>query len=331
MTRSDRDASARPVYVLLLPQVHALDFAGAVQAVYEACGFGALYRLRYVGTNPTVRSAQGFTISRVQSLPGPTPDDWVIVPGTESSKLDELIVPVEWLRAAVDCGARVSTVCTGAFALARAGVLDNRTCTTHWKLVDRLRAEAPGAIVRDDRLFVEDGNVVTSAGVASGIDMALALIEHDWGPRVAAQTAREMVVYVRRSGDSSQHSVYLNYRSHLHPAVHRVQDWIIEHPDHRATIEELAALAGVSPRHLTRLFRNATGTTLNAFAQMVRLEVARGLIANAGLTVDELAAHCGFKDARQLRRLWRRHFGKTIREVRSERRASRTSVERRLS
>lgn len=331
MAPSDRQSSSRRVCVLLLPQVHALDFGGPVQSVYEASTFGARYRLRYVGPHPSVRSAQGYTIADVEPLPEPRRDDWVIVPGTNSAKLDELIVPVEWLRAAVECGARVSTVCTGAFALARAGMLANRTCTTHWKLIDRLRAEEPRAIVRDNRLFVEDGNVVTSAGVASGIDMALAVIERDCGPRIAAQTAREMVVYLRRGGESAQQSIYLDYRSHLHPAVHRVQDWIIAHPDRRATIGELATWAGVSPRHLTRVFRDATGVTVNAFAQMVRLEVARGLIADAQLSVEQLAAHCGFKDARQLRRLWRQQFGQTLREARSERRASNASAERRLA
>lgn len=316
------------MYVLLLPHVHALDFAGPVQAVYEASGFGARYELSFVGRSRSVRSAQGFTIGDLSPLPRVTPNSWVIVPGVSSATLDDLDVPAGWLRGALDCGARVSTVCTGAFALARAGMLAGRTCTTHWKLLDRLRAEAPGAVVRDNCLYVEDGNLVTSAGVASGIDMALAILESDCGPHIAARTAREMVIYMRRSGESRQQSVYLQYRAHLHPAVHRVQDWITAHPERHATVAELAAIAGLSPRHLTRVFRSATGTTLNTFTRMVKLEVASGLIANAEFTVDEVARRCGFKDGRQLRRLWRERFGQSIRDSRNEQRSQRALTER---
>ncbi len=125
-----------------------------------------------------------------------------------SATLDQLEhVPTEWLLEAHRVGARVASVCSGAFALAQAGLLDGRQCTTHWKLVERLRREAPRAQVLENRLFVEDGGVVSSAGAAAGIDMALALVEWDHGPLVASRVAREMVVYLRRSGDQAQLSV----------------------------------------------------------------------------------------------------------------------------
>ena len=128
-----------------------------------------------------------------------------------------------------------------------------------------------------DRLFVTDGDVTTSAGIASGIDMALALIEQADGPLVAAEVAREMVVYLRRDGAQEQQSVYLDFRTHLHPGVHRVQDWIVRNPSQRPKLDELADMAGMSPRNLTRMFRRATGISVHEFSTRVRVERARSL------------------------------------------------------
>ena len=292
-------------WFLLLPDLHSLDFGGPCQALYESGG----YRVGYVGPESSVRSAQGFTIGAIEPLPEVGPDDWVLIPGTESQHLASLRPPVDWLRHAAAAGARISSICTGAFTLAASGLLDGRTCTTHWRAIEALRAAAPNAEVLDARIFVEDGSLVTSAGVAAGIDMALAMIERDLGPEVAGRTAREMVIYLRRDGDANQLSVFLRFRAHGHPAVHRVQDAIVEAPDRSLSIDELADRAALSPRHLTRVFRQATGITIKEFAQRVKLELARQLIDDPALGVDAIAERCGFMDARQLRRLWHRHYG----------------------
>lgn len=316
MNGENANQAGTRVLVLVLPTVHALDFAGPVQSVYEANGFAAGYDLRFVGESPEVRSAQGFTIGAIEPLPRVVESDWIIVAGTDSATLNDIPVPHEWLREAAAIGARVSSVCSGAISLAKAGVLDGRQCTTHWKMLDRLREECPSADVLDNRLYVQDGNIFTSAGEASGIDMALALIEADCGARLASLVAREMVVYLRRTGESSQRSIYLEHRDHIHPGVHRVQDWIVSNPDRRATIDQLAEVAALSPRHLTRVFRQSTGVTLKAFAHKVKLEVAKQLTQNSTLTVEDIAARCGFQDARQLRRIWKEQFGTTMRETR---------------
>jgi len=240
-----------------------------------------------------------------------------------SATLDRLDhVPVAWLRRARDVGARIASVCSGAFALARAGLLDDRQCTTHWKVIERLRSEYPRARVIDNCLFVEEGGVISSAGVASGIDMALALVEQDHGPLVASRVAREMVVYVRRSGDQEQRSVYLDHRSHLHPGVHLAQDFIIQHPERKSTIAELARVAAMSPRNLTRVFRLATGITPKQFASKVKLQVARDLVDDPQRTVEAIAASCGFEDSRQLRRLWKQCFGTSIADYRARTRVT---------
>jgi transcriptional regulator GlxA family with amidase domain len=248
----------------------------------------------------------------LKALPEPRPGDLILIPGTSSGTLDDMRPPVDWLRMAAGAGARIASVCSGAFALGRAGLLDDRRCTTHWKVVARLQAENPRARVVENCLFVEDGGIVTSAGVASGIDMALALVERDFGPLVVARVSREMVVYLRRNGDQDQRSIYLDHRTHLHPGVHRVQDWMVANTDQKATLEQLARIAGMSPRHLTRVFRQATGVTPKRFAAKVKVQVARDLLGDPQRTVEAIASSVGFEDARQLRRLWKQSFGVSI-------------------
>ena len=304
--------AATRVLVVVLPDVHLQDMAGPVQVLDEAARLGGAYRLTYCGAADAVRSAQGLLLADLQPLPEPRPGDLVLVPGTSSGTLDRLRPPVDWLRAAAAAGARIASVCSGAFALGRAGLLDGRRCTTHWKVVARLQAENPRARVVENRLFVEDRGVVTSAGIASGIDMALALVEQDFGPLVVARVSREMVVYLRRNGEQEQRSVYLDHRTHLHPGVHRVQDWMVANADRKTTLGELARIAAMSPRHLARVFRQATGVTPKQFAAKVKVQVARDLLGDPQRTVEAIASSVGFDDARQLRRLWKQSFGVSI-------------------
>ena len=298
------------VVVLLLPDVHLLDLSGPVQTFYEANGFGARYEIAHAGVTPTVRSSQGLVLADLAPLPEVQSGDMVLVPGIDSTTLDRLDhVPSDWLRRAHAAGATLCAVCTGTFVLGRAGLLDGRECATHWKTTRLLAEKHPQARVIDNRLFVRDGLIVTSAGVTSGIDMALALVEEHHGPLVTAKVAREMVVYLRRSGDRDQESIYLDYRTHLHPGVHRVQDEMIAHPERKHSAADLARLAGMSSRHLARVFRKTTGITPLAFQQKVRLQVARDLLADPGQTLEGISARCGFADARQLRRLFKLSFG----------------------
>jgi transcriptional regulator GlxA family with amidase domain len=310
----------RRVVVLLMPHVHLQDMAGPVQVLHEAAELGAAYRLTYCGVEPRVRSAQGLVLSDLEPLTTIQAGDLVLIPGVSSDTLDRLDhVPVDWLREAHRAGAHLASICSGAFALAQAGLLDGRRCTTHWKLVDRLRRDVPHAQVVDNCLFVDDRGVITSAGVASGIDMALSLVERDHGPLVVSRVAREMVVYLRRSGEQEQRSIYLDHRTHLHPGVHRVQDFIVQHPDRKSTVEELARLAAMSPRNLRRVFHRATGLTPKQFSSRVKVQVARDLVDDPHRTVEAIASSCGFDDARQLRRLWKQTFGVSIADFRAAR------------
>jgi transcriptional regulator GlxA family with amidase domain len=163
--------------------------------------------------------------------------------------------------------------------------------------------------VQDAVLYVHDGPVSTSAGVASGIDLALSLVERDHGPALAAVVARELVVYLRRDGLRGQVSPFMEHRSHLHPAVHRVQDHLAQNLDTPHTLAELARVAHLSPRGLTRAFTATIGLTPLEYQQRLRLELGASLLAETDLTIHAVAARCGFRDARHFRRLYSARYG----------------------
>lgn len=304
---------------VLCPDVEILDLAGPVQVFHEANLCGGSYRVLACATRPKLRTDQGIWLSDLEPLPAPEADDLVMVPGFRMASLEEVEPEVlTWLRDAHAVGAHVASICTGAFVLGRAGLLTGRQCTTHWTRVDDLRTGFPAARVLTNRLFVEDGPVTTSAGIASGIDMALSMVERRHGPLVAAAVARELVVYLRRDGAHQQQSVYLDYRTHLHPGIHRVQDWLVAHPAQKTTLEALGQMAFMSPRHLTRTFRQATGISIKEFTTRLRLELARNLLNDPALTIEAVAARCGFETPRQLRRVWKEAFGTTPGAARAE-------------
>jgi transcriptional regulator GlxA family with amidase domain len=304
------------VIFLALPDVVILDLAGPIQVFFEAQRLGAEYCFVSCASARVVHSEQGPYIAGLAPLPSlrsvriARPPDLVIVPGLRERSVRGVDPKVlAWLRAVEAAGAHVASVCTGAFVLGAAGLLTGRRCTTHWSLCDELQRRFPAARVLADRLFVTDGRVTSSGGLTSGIDMALSLVELHHGPRLAAATARELVVYIRRDAARPQRSVYLDHRSHLHPGVHRVQDWLVEHASERPSAGKLAGIALMSQRHLTRVFRQATGISLGEYATRLRLELARTLIRDPALTLEAVAARCGFASARQLRRRFRAAFG----------------------
>lgn len=293
------------VLFVLTPELHLLDVAGPAQVFSTAADFGHHYALGYVACTPQVRTYQGVTLSAATEWPELRPDDLVIVPGWRVGRHvtrypDRALI--DRIAAHHAAGGSVASVCVGAFALARAGLLNGRRCTTHHEVQDQLAREHPRARVVRDVLYVEDDRVITSAGIASGIDLALHLIAVHHGPAVAAQVARAMVVFARRNGDDHQASVMLRHRAHLSDAVHRVQDQIDAHFAEPLPLNHLAATAGVSERTLTRLFEQATGRTPLRYQQLLRVERAEHLIGR-GSTAESAARAVGFADARMLRRL----------------------------
>jgi transcriptional regulator GlxA family with amidase domain len=295
------------VVFLLIPGLHLLDLAGPAQAFDTAANLGCGYELAYVAEQENVPTAQGVTIRAARDWPALAKDDLIIVPGWRARPViagTGLLADaaLKALAAHHANGGIVASVCAGADALGRAGLLNGRRCTTHHDIQDDLAKRYPQATVIRDVLYVVDGRVATSAGIASGIDLALHLIATRDGPATAAQVAREMVVYARRNGDEQQASAMLRHRNHLSETVHRAQDHIEAQFASPLPLAEIAGKCGVSERTLTRRFADATGLTPLRYQQFLRLERAEHLIGH-GSTVEVAARAVGFGDARRLRRL----------------------------
>ncbi len=303
--------NAIEVWFALPSQVLLSDYAGAADAFRIAARAGAAIELRTVAAiahGDTLQTGLGIAIAGLQPLPvRVAPGALVVVCGAVGAHPAVPVEPdrrlVAWLReVAVRDGARVACICSGALLAARAGLLSGRRCTTHHSLVARLRELAPDAVVLDDRVFVEDGNVWTSAGITTGVDLALHLIATLVDSRLAAVVAREMVVYFRRGPDEPALSPWLVGRNHLDDRIHRLQDAIGHAPAEDWPLARAALQAHVSVRTLTRRFRNATGGSLHVYHARLRLALAdRARAHGAG---SEAAAEAGgFGSARQLRRL----------------------------
>lgn len=294
------------IVFLLLPRLHLLDLSGPAQVFSTASNLGHDYELSYVGERKDVVTAQGLPVCAQTDWPALTGDDLVLVPGcslgnlTESHRIEA--TTAQRLRDHHAAGGTVATVCSGADVIGQAGLLDGRRCTTHHDLQDEFAERYPKATVIRDVLFVVDDRIITSAGIASGIDLALHLVATRHGAGAAAQVARAMVVYARRNGNDRQISAMLRHRSHLNDVVHRVQDLIDARYTERLPLTDLAAESGCSVRTLTRLFAAATGLTPLRYQSEIRLERAQHLISQ-GATVEAAARTVGFGDARMLRRL----------------------------
>lgn len=218
---------------------------------------------------------------------------------------------IRWLADAAGRTRRMGSVCTGSFVLAAAGLLDGRRATTHWAWCAELSRKFPQIAVDPEPVFVRDGPVVTSAGVTAGIDLALALIEEDWGQEVARTVARYLVVYVQRPSGQPQLSAALQAQLAQRPPLRDLQLWILEHPTADLSVPSLARRVGVSPRHFSRRFAREVGIPPGLYVQRARVEVARRRLEASEEGIEALAMSCGFGGAEAMRRAFLRQLGVT--------------------
>jgi transcriptional regulator GlxA family with amidase domain len=305
-------SSTQPVYFVLLPGTLLVDLAGPADAVRLANRYQRAVRFTstFVGPAPAVSTSVGVTLSDLSPLPASLPTNaMVVVCGTvtdmSAPKARQLVAT--WLRGVARPSHRLVFICAGALVAAEAGLLDGRICTTHHEDCDELRHLAPKARVLDNRLYVSDGNVYTSAGVTAGLDLMLALIADIAGPKCSVGIARHMVVYARRTGADPQLSPWLEGRNHIHPGLHRVQDAIAADPARAWTAATLAAVAHTSARHLTRLFQSHTAMSPLDYVHLLRVALARELLTNSTLDLERVAERSGFASSRQLRRVWNKY------------------------
>lgn len=322
-------ARAIPVYVVLPPRTLLLDVAGPLEVVRRANVIQSAlhFEVRYVAASRSVRTSIGLDVAGLGSLPRKLPDGALVlvggnvdqlIDGAQRSAQDEQHEErlVAWLRAAIRPQHRLITICSGALLAARAGLLDGYACTTHFLSCTQLAALAPQARVIENRLYVEDRDRLSSAGVTAGIDLMLHVVAQLIDHACALAIARYLVVYLRRSGSDPQLSPWLEGRNHIHPAVHRVQDAIASDPAQEWPARRLAHIAGTSSRHLSRLFHEHVGMHIADYRNRLRAALAHELISQTRLDMERVAERAGFSSTRQLRRVWRNLHATSPREQR---------------
>jgi transcriptional regulator GlxA family with amidase domain len=309
-----------PVFVVVPPRTLLLDIAGPMEVLrktnleQQAVGFD----VTYIGPSPQIGSSIGLELAGIAPMPETVPDGTlVIISGAADEPMGRLTHDttleqrqeaeiVAWLRHAIRPGVMLMTICSGALLAARAGLLDGYECTTHHASISDLKRIAPLAIVRENRLYVEQGDRLTSAGITAGIDLMLHIVAREAGHAAALAVARYLVVYLRRSGADPQISPWLEGRNHIHPAIHRAQDAIAADPAKDWSVGAVADIAATSPRNLSRLFNEHTGMSVTDYVNRLRIALARELISGSRLDMESVAEKAGFASTRQFRRAWNR-------------------------
>ncbi|WP_111593915.1 GlxA family transcriptional regulator [Chitinophaga dinghuensis] len=303
----------RRIAFIIPPDVELLDLAGPVQVFREAALQGLDLEIAFYAMEQYPVSAVGLPFGKLDNYRKAVlhEGDFLFIPGFYFEGLKrrpDIEMPFfKWLSDHAARKINICSVCNAAFILGSAGLLDNRECTTHWRSMELLQNMFPTAKVQTNVLFVKSGNIYTSAGISSGIDMALSILEEWEGPLLANQVSRGLLIYHRRSAKHGQHHIYLDYRNHIDPRIHQIQDYMITHLHQSLTVEKLSDLFNSSPRNLTRVFKEATGITMNEYLTRLRLEKAGTLRNNPDYTMTKIAAECGFKSARQLQRILKKH------------------------
>ena len=300
---------SRRVAFLVYDGVTLLDVAGPAEAFAEANRFGADYRIALLSTTgEDVTANLGFRVAVDGAVASEPAADTYLVPG--SDRYPRTPVPralAEAARVPAAAARRIASICTGAFILAAAGLLDGKRATTHWRVTHTLAARCPTCRVEPDAIYVRDGDTYTSAGVTAGIDLALALVEEDHGPDVARDVARVLVVYMQRSGGQSQFSAPLQGPPPRSPALRRITDLVTANPRGNHSLGELAKHLNVSTRHLTRLFRDELSITPARYVESVRFDMSRALL-DQGHTATDAAALAGFPSYESMRRVFAREL-----------------------
>jgi transcriptional regulator GlxA family with amidase domain len=302
---------SRRILLVSYPGVLGLDLIGPAEVFSTAGQIRAgSYTVETVATSESHSTSSGIGLRSGGGLPPRAEDiDTVIVPGgTGVIAAEEDAELVAWLRDIAPAARRIASVCTGAFLLARAGLLDGRRATTHWAGCSLLERRFPQIEVAHDPIFVRDGDIYTSAGVTAGMDLALALVEEDLGSQVALEVARWHVMFVKRPGGQSQFSASLAGQLAEPGSLRKLQEWIADNLDADLSVPALAARAHMSERNFARVFQREAGTTPARYVEGLRLERARIALSESSQPVAAVARRCGFGTETTMRRVFERRL-----------------------
>jgi transcriptional regulator GlxA family with amidase domain len=304
-----------PIAIVVPPNAQSLDISGPLDAFLEAnrqapsrCNYDV--RLLSIGPDRTVKAGGLSLVADGSILEDEAPIDTLLVAGTPDYAQAYADSPLHaWLRRQAPRSRRHGSVCTGAFFLAAAGLLDGLNVTTHWQHAAELAERFPAARVEPDQIFVRDGSLWTSAGVTAGIDLALKLIEDDHGRDVALAVARRLVVFLKRPGGQSQFSAHLAAQIATEGRIQGVQHWILDHLPLELTVKTLASRAAMSVRNFTRVFQQEAGMTPADYVEMARVDSARRLLEDTDRPLQRVASSCGFANPDVMRRAFLRRIG----------------------
>jgi transcriptional regulator GlxA family with amidase domain len=308
--------NTKHIAIAVPPNAQSLDISGPLDAFLEAnrqTDGRALYDIQLIaiGTQRAVKVG-GMSLvadSCIQDNANPTFDTLLVAGTPDYTQAYTNYAFQAWLTQRVPHMRRYGSVCTGAFFLGAAGLLDGRIATTHWEHAAELAERFPLARVMPDQIYVEDGSLYTSAGVTAGIDLALKLIEDDHGHDIALKVARRLVVFLKRPGGQSQFSAHLAAQTATEGRIQAVQHWILEHLTADLSLTTLADRAAMSVRNFTRLFQSETGTTPIEFAEMARVDAARRLLEETDIPLQRIVTKCGFSSPDTMRRAFVRQIG----------------------
>jgi transcriptional regulator GlxA family with amidase domain len=311
------------VAVLVFPDFQMLDVMGPIDVFSEGArqaGRRDAYSFELIGMDrTTIIASNGLPLQPTCSIDDAPDDiDTLLVAGSPS--IESLDLPqrlLDWLQQRAASVRRLGSVCTGTFALARAGLLDGRRVTTHWNSSERLARHYPLLRVEQDQIYIRDGSIYTSAGVSAGMDLALALVEEDLGREVAMKAARELVMFLKRPGGQSQFSSHLAAQTAERDSIRDVQAWVLENLNQDLHVEQLAGRAGMSVRTFTRQFKQDTGVTPADFVESARIDAARRLLEDTSNPLKRIAAWSGFGGPNGLRRAFMRRLGISPMDYRS--------------
>ncbi|HEY0909225.1 MAG TPA: GlxA family transcriptional regulator [Bradyrhizobium sp.] len=309
--------------VLVFPNFQLLDAAGPI-SVFEIASrlTGADPSIRTIAVTPgPVRSSSGVELLARGLRPSAAISTLIVAGGSGVDAASKCDRTLGFVRAMAKRGVRIASVCSGAFILAEAGLLDGRRATTHWLRTRQFLSQYPKVKLEPDQIFVRDGDVWSSAGISAGIDLALAMVAEDLGDEIARKAARQLVLYHRRSGGQSQFSSLLELKTpsgRFGPLL----TWAREHLEAPLTVEALAEQAGMSTRHFARAFIAETGTTPSKAVERLRIEVARQRVQSSSEAIERVAETTGFRDPERMRRAFIRAFGQPPQSLRRAARAS---------
>jgi transcriptional regulator GlxA family with amidase domain len=313
-------ASTKTVDIIVYPGFKAMEAIGPM-SVFEYANLHLKarnhppgYDVRIVASrlgpipSDTLMSLEATKVLTTLALP-----DSAIIVGARhiQAALEESAAIVDWVESVSGRIGRLAALCSGAFFLAAAGVLDGKRATTHWGVAERMQAQFPAVRVNADAIFIRAGNLWTSAGVTAGMDLALALVEEDFGRELALEVATEMVVYLKRPGGQSQFSAHLLSERTSRPNIRELQNWILGNLHERFTVAQLAEKAMMSERHFARVFHQEVGLTTQEFIEACRFERATQLLADLALPIKSIAARACFNDEAHMRRVFLKKLGIT--------------------